>query len=268
MATVNDGRVLILGAGGPVGAAAISALKDHYQLLITDSRPMHEAAQGPRQSARAPLPELLDKPHENRVVDVSDYNDVLDAVKGVDAVINLTVLRPHPVLAFHVNMIGAYNVAKACCVCSTKRLIHTGPFHSNLGYDSDWWNDFRVSDDIPIHPADDLYAMTKYLSNDITRIFAEAHELEVLTFLYCAFRPREILPEEYGKGVHTHSISWEDTGEGLLYGLRARSMPSFYETFFMCTRLPHGKYLPEKTKRLLDWEPSDSFDDLIKRVDS
>ena len=33
MATVNNGRVLILGAGGPVGAAAIASLKDHYELL-------------------------------------------------------------------------------------------------------------------------------------------------------------------------------------------------------------------------------------------
>ena len=30
MATVNEGNVVLFGAGGPVGAAAISALKDHY----------------------------------------------------------------------------------------------------------------------------------------------------------------------------------------------------------------------------------------------
>jgi len=265
MATVMDGKVLILGAGGPVGAAAIDALKDHYQLRVTDARPMAEAAEGPRQSPRAPLPELLGVPHENRVVDVSQYDQVLAAVEGMDAVINLTVLRPHPVLAFHVNEIGAYNVAKACVACGTKRLIHTGPFHSGLGYDSDWWNDFRVVDDIPIHPADDLYALTKYLGNDITRIFAEEHSLEVLTFLYCHFRPREILPEERGKGIHPYASSWEDTGEGFLYGLRAGAMPSPYETFFMCSRLPHDKYRPDKAKRLLGWEAKDTFEVLFSR---
>ena len=265
MATVMNGKVLILGAGGPVGAAAIDALKDHYQLRVTDARPMAEAAQGPRQSPRAPLPELLGAPHEDRVVDVSQYDQVLAAVEGMDAVVNLTVLRPHPVLAFHVNEIGAYNVAKACVACGTKRLIHTGPFHSGLGYDSDWWNDFRVGDDIPIHPADDLYALTKYLSNDITRIFAEEHNLEVLTFLYCHFRTREILPEERGKGIHPYVSSWEDTGEGFLYGLRAGEMPSPYETFFMCSRLPHDKYRPDKAKRLLGWEAKDTFEELFSR---
>ena len=44
MATVNDGKVLILGAGGPVGAATIEALKNHYQLRVTDARPLAEAA--------------------------------------------------------------------------------------------------------------------------------------------------------------------------------------------------------------------------------
>lgn len=267
MATVNEGKVLILGAGGPVGAAAIEALKGNYTLRVTDARPMAAAAAGPRQDPRAPLPEVLGKPHESRVVDVTDSEQVLAAVQGVDAVINLTVLRMHPVMAFQVNMIGAYNVAKACAECSCKRLIHTGPFHSGLGYDCDWWNDFRVGDDVALHPVDDLYALTKYLGNDITRVFAEEHGLEVLTFLYCGFRPREILPEEHGRGIGPFSTSWEDTGEGLLYGLRAGEMPSPYEVFFMCSRLPHGKYLPDKAKRLLGWEARDTFEKLYNRAE-
>ena len=111
---------------------------------------------------------------------------------------------------------------------------------------------------------DDLYAMTKYLSNDITRIFAETHELEVLTFLYCSFRPREVLPEEFGKGIHTHSISWEDTGEGFFMDY-ASPMPSVYETFFMCTRLPHEKYIPEKVKRLLDGNHKIDFNNCLRK---
>ena len=107
--------------------------------------------------------------------------------------------------------------------------------------------------------------MTKYLGNDITRIFAEEHSLEVLTFLYCHFRPREILPEERGKGIHPYASSWEDTGEGFLYGLRAGAMPSPYETFFMCSRLPHDKYRPDKAKRLLGWEAKDTFEVLFSR---
>ena len=42
MATVNEGKVVLFGAGGPVGASAIAALKDHYTLRVTDLRPMTE----------------------------------------------------------------------------------------------------------------------------------------------------------------------------------------------------------------------------------
>ena len=42
MAAVMEGRVAIVGAGGPVGAAAARALRDHYTLRLTDLRPLAE----------------------------------------------------------------------------------------------------------------------------------------------------------------------------------------------------------------------------------
>jgi len=82
------------------------------------------------------------------VVDITDYDQVLAACQGMDAAIDLSVLRPHPVLAFHVNMVGAYNVAKACAACGVKRLIHTGPFHTALNFNADYWHDFQLYDGI------------------------------------------------------------------------------------------------------------------------
>ena len=135
-----------------------AALKGHYALRVTDLRPMTEVAAAPPQSPRAPIPEVLGPPHENRVVDITDYAQVLAACEGMDAAINVSVVRPHPVLAFQVNMVGAYNVAKACVACGIKRLIHTGPFHTSLNHNADYWHDFQVEADIPLHPGDDLYA--------------------------------------------------------------------------------------------------------------
>ena len=108
MATVNEGKVVLFGTGGPVGASAITSLKEHYTLRVTDLRPMTEVAAAPPQGPRAPIPEVLGPPHENRVVDITDYAQVLAACEGMDAAINVSVVRPHPVLAFQVNMVGAY----------------------------------------------------------------------------------------------------------------------------------------------------------------
>src|SRR6476619_7535873 len=113
MPPVTEGKVAIYGAGGPVGAAAARALRDHYTLRLTDIRPIGEiAAEGKPQSRGAPLPELLPAPHECRVVDVADYAQVLDAARGMDALVNVTVLRHQLALAFPVNLVGAFNVAR------------------------------------------------------------------------------------------------------------------------------------------------------------
>src|ERR1700694_2414418 len=94
MAEVMEGKVAIFGAGGPVGAAAARALKEQYTLRLTDVQPIAEiAAEGKPQSPGAPLPEVLPAPHECRVVDVTDYQQVLEAARGMDALINTTVLR-------------------------------------------------------------------------------------------------------------------------------------------------------------------------------
>src|SRR4051812_12099890 len=101
MPPVNEGKVAIFGAGGPVGAAAARSLRDHYRLRLSDVRPIAEiAAEGKPQSPGAPLPEGLPAPHETRVVDVSDYSQVLDAARGMDALVNVSVLRHVLVPAF------------------------------------------------------------------------------------------------------------------------------------------------------------------------
>lgn len=266
MATVDAGRVVIFGAGGPLGAMAIQALKGEYQLRVTDVRPMEEISRSPSpQGPRAPVPELLGEPHENRVVDITRYDQVLEACRGMDAVINVSVLRHELNRAFSVNYVGAYNVAKGAVECGVKRLIHTGPFHTWMGHNADYWNDFQVGDDIPLHPGEDLYAVTKYLGGHVTRVFAEGCGLEVLTFLYCGFRPRKIEEEERGKGMNPFLISWEDAGESLLYGLRAPEMPGPYEVFFICTSSPQDKYRVDKARKLLGWEAKDRFEELYRR---
>ena len=263
MATVKSGKVVIFGAGGPVGAATTTALKGHYTLRCTDAMSLDRiVAEQRRQSASAPLPELLEAPHERAVVDVTDYQQVRDACEGMDAAINLTVLRAGLDKAFAVNTVGAYNVARAAADAGLKRLIHTGPFHTSMSHSADYWQDHQVPDDVPLHPGDDLYALSKYLGGHITRVFAEERGLEVLTFLFCGLRPRQIQPGERGRGAGPFIVSWEDSGESFLYGLRAGDMPTPYEVFFIAAGTPERKFRVDKARRLLGWEAEDTFEEL------
>lgn len=266
MASIESGKVCIYGAGGPVASAATQSLKEHYELRLTDLGDVHEIRKGEPQSKGAPMPVLPELPHEWRCVDVTDYEQVREAAEGMDALINATVIRPDPVLAFHVNMTGAYNVMKAAVACGIKRIIHTGPLHIHLNHEGDYWYDFDIHDETPLHPGSDLYALTKYLGGNIVRLFAEANDLEVVTFLYCNFMPADAGENADGSGTGPFATSWEDTGEAFRYGLRATKLTQPYEVFFICADLPQGKYGSSKAKRLLGWKPKDNFERLYNRA--
>jgi nucleoside-diphosphate-sugar epimerase len=162
-------------------------------------------------------------------------------------------------------MIGAYNVMKAAVACGIKRIIHTAPRHTILNFEGDYYPDFDIPDEAPLHPGADLYALTKHLGGQIVRIFAEQHDLEVVTFLYTHFRPGDGGDSPDGSGVHPLSVAWEDTGTPFWHGLRVESLPHAYEVFDICTDLPHGKYGTGKAQRMLGWQPQYKFERLYQR---
>jgi nucleoside-diphosphate-sugar epimerase len=263
MPPVNEGKVAVFGAGGPVGASAARALRTHYTLRLTDVRPLAEIQEP--QSPDSPLPVPLPPPHENRVVDVTDYEQVLEAARGMDALINVTVVRPHLQAAFAVNLIGAYNVARAAVELGIKRIVHTGPYHIYLFHNAEYWWDHDVPPDAPLRPGGDLYAASKFLGGEVTRVFAERHGLEVVTFLYCNFMPADGGNRPDGSGSGPFVTSWEDAGDAFIYGLRAPTLPRPYEPFFICADVPYGKYRTDKTRRLLGWQSRHNFDRLWTR---
>jgi nucleoside-diphosphate-sugar epimerase len=266
MGAITGGKVAIFGAGGPVGAMAARALKDHYTLRLTDARAIPEiVAKQERQSPQAPLPEVLPPPHECRVVDITDYDQVREAARGMDALVNVAVVRSVLEPAFAVSTIGAYHVAKAAVEMGIRRIIHTGPYHASPDINGSSWWDFDIPAEVPLRPGGDLYAVSKYLGGEITRVFAEQHDLEVITFLYCIFLPGDGGSAEDGSGLYPFTVSWEDCGEAFLYGLRAPSLPRPYEPFFICADLPAGKYRPAKAKDLLGWAPKHRFERLWTR---
>lgn len=253
-------NVVIFGAGGPVSAALAEDLADSYTLRLTDLHPIDELADAKPQSAGAPLPGRLPEPHEWRVVDVRDPRQVMDACEGMDAIVNLTVLRHQLVEAFQVNTLGAYNIFRAAVAHGIRRVVNTGP-GQNLSHSpgGEWW-DYDVSPESTPRPGGELYFHTKYLGQEIARTFAEYHGLEAPVLLYCQFTNPEVTAS-----AHPFSISWQDSARALRRALEVRELPTPYEVFNINADLPHGKYPNDKAKRLLDWEPRDNLESLWHR---
>lgn len=252
-------NVVIYGAGGPLAAITAEALARDHVLRLTDVQPIAEiAARNQPQSEGAPMPRPLGPPHESRVVDVTNPEQVLDAAAGMDAIINCTVVRPHPVDAFRVNVLGAYNVMRAAVARGIRRVVHTGPQQVTLRAPAGYWGNRDLSPDVPSRPGDNLYILTKYLGQEICRIFAEEHDLEVPALLFSSFvNPATPAPQPLG--AFPFSVSWEDSAEAMRGALRAPSFPRPFEAFFILGDLPHGRYSNEKARRLLNWQPRDTL---------
>ncbi|MGH2603253.1 MAG: NAD-dependent epimerase/dehydratase family protein [Dehalococcoidia bacterium] len=253
-------RVLILGAGGPLGAAAATALAPDHQLRLTDVRPLAEiVAQGTPQSPGAPLPKLWPPPHEHLTVDVTDAGQTAAAMDGIDIVVNCTVVRPDPIAAFLVNTIGAYNVARAAVDRGLRRIVHTGPEQALLAHPAGYAADVDLSEDIPPRPGDNLYFVSKFLGQEICRIFAAEHALEIPALFYSTLVEPDVSPRA-PFGIHPLAISWRDAGEAIRAAVTVGSLPRPYEPFHIGVDLPHGQYRVAKASALLHWQPRDRLE--------
>ncbi|MBI3971324.1 MAG: NAD(P)-dependent oxidoreductase [Chloroflexi bacterium] len=254
-------RVVVFGAGGPIGAVfAASAAADHV-LRLADIRPLAEiVAENRPQNPGAPVPRLFDPPHEARVVDITDPDQVLAAAEGMDAIVNVTAMRNHPIEAFRVNMLGSYNVMRAAVAHGIRRVVQTGPSQISLAGPAGYtYDDDVVSSDLPARPGTELYFVSKLLGQQICCAFAYEHHIEVPCLLIGPLLNPAGTPSR-PHGAYPFSVSWADAGEAVHWALHAPPLPRPFEPLFVVADLPHGRFSNEKTKRLLGWVPRDRLD--------
>jgi nucleoside-diphosphate-sugar epimerase len=237
-------KVLILGGAGMLGPHVIPILQDRYDLRVTDINPMPIPFRG-----------------EFRQVDVASLDQVMDAAAGMDAIINLSVLRQDRQLAFDVSTLGCYNMMRAAVAHGIRRVINTGPHFTIAGPTYEQF-DFDLNPDMPPQPGTNIYALTKSLGHEICRVFAEEHDIYVQMYLFYIFRdptnPEEL--QERGN-AWPWLISWQNAAQVFPLGLEIpfERLPSRCETFNILTDMPHGKFSNEKAKRILGFEPWDDI---------
>jgi len=245
-------NVLLIGANGYLGPHVVKALAPHHHLRITDIKP-------------AP-PEIKREfaGHEFMDVDVTSLDRVTEAAEGMDAVINLSVVRRDPVLAFQVNMLGCWNVMQAAATHGIRRIINTGPHFTvaGPGYER---LDHAISPDVPPHPGTGLYPLTKSLGQEICRAFALSHDVYVQEYLFYSFRDASQLKP--GAGGVPFVVTWTDAAQVFRLGLEIElaRLPSRCEVFFILADVPQGKFLNEKAKRILGFAPKEDVSVLWRR---
>jgi hypothetical protein len=245
-------KVLLIGAGGYLGPHVARALAPAHRLRITDVRPL----------PRAMKQEFAG--HELGQLDVAQAERVLDAARGMDAIVNLSVVRNHPRLSFAVNTLGCCHMMQAAVRWNIRRVINTGP-HFVVAGPSYERLDMAIGPDVPPHPGLNMYALSKSLGQEICRAYAERHEIYVQEYLFYSFEEAaELKP---GRGGVPFVVSWADAAEVFRLGLALdlARLPSRCETFFILGDCPQGKFSNEKAKRILGFAPKDRVDVLWQR---
>ncbi|MEZ4727556.1 MAG: NAD(P)-dependent oxidoreductase [Caldilineaceae bacterium] len=230
-------KVLILGGAGMLGPYVVPALHEKYDLLVTDIKPLDIPFRG-----------------EFRQVDVANPEQVMDAAAGMDAIINLSVLRQDRQLAFDVSTQGCYNMMTAAVAHGIRRIINTGPHFTIAGPSYELF-DFDLHADIPPQPGTNLYALTKSLGQEICRVFTEAHDIYVQTYLFYNFRDPADLQRQHE--VRPFAVSWQNAAQVFPLGLEIpfEKLPSRCEIFNVFTDMPHSQFRNDKAKQILGFEP-------------
>ena len=232
-------RILFLGASGKIGPHLTPGLAPHYDLRLADVQPH---------------PDGLDIAH----VDVTDYEQVVAAAAGVDAIMNFTVVRGDPEQSFRVNVQGAWNVMRAAAKLGIGRVIHSGPEAVMGTYDGEF-----DLEDAPPAPGTGYYGLTKHLSRSLCREWARAHQIPTICLLFCFLGPR---PERtIGRDFHRFAVVYDDLWDACRRALELDPVPDWYQEVNLLSFGEHGKYSAAQARRLLHWEPAEHWEKYYRR---
>ena len=232
-------KVLFLGASGLVGPFVTPGLEDDYDLHLADVQPHPDGT---------PI----------ETVDISSYEAVHKAARGMDAIANFTVVRGDPVLSFHVNTRGAWHVMKAAAAHGIRKVIQTGP----QGVVTAYGPEFDVVDPPPV-PDSGYYGCTKFLGAQICRIFARTHGIHTAYFVFAGLgpKPTEPVPGDFAP----MRIYWEDLQHACRLALEIDAIPDYFQEFNMHSCDGHQKYRLEKARRMLGFEPTQQWATYFRR---
>lgn len=253
-------RITVYGAGGPMGVATTDSLMDRAFVRATDKFGLDVLEARPPQSAGAPVPHALPEPHEFVEVDVTDGAQVRAAAVGSDCLVNVSVLRQDVVLAFRVNMLGAWHVMQAAIAEGIRKVVHTGPALSIAPFPAAQWD--RALDGTQfLRGGDWVYLLSKLLGQEVVRLLAEEHGIAAPVLLWVGFTSPERLAES-GPAPHPNDfcVTWADTGVAMRAAVDVASLPEPSPVINILAPSPTDRWTTDRARDLLGWEASDSLE--------
>ncbi|MDP9353527.1 MAG: hypothetical protein M3P51_18560, partial [Chloroflexota bacterium] len=116
--------------------------------------------------------------------------------------------------------------------------------------------DYDIPADAPPRPGRHLYGHSKYLGQEICKVFADYYRLEIPALLFAEF----IAPETgQPRPLYPFAVSWRDAARAIRSALQVPTVPEPFEILHINADLPHGRYTNRKAKEVLGWRPVDDL---------
>lgn len=176
-------KILMTGSAGKVGSTLVRGLRDRHDIRGYDLKP---------------TPELDD----SIVGDVSDFDAISDATKGVDAVIHLGGIPGGAGLWKDIlpsNFVGTYNVFEAARLHGVRRVA----FASRAGLLGSYPRDVQRTVEMLPRPTS-YYSVSKAYGESLAYMYVAQHDLEIVCVRIGNFSADRDQPE------HPHHLSHGD----------------------------------------------------------
>ncbi|MDP6508880.1 MAG: NAD-dependent epimerase/dehydratase family protein [Chloroflexota bacterium] len=167
-------KVLVTGGAGDIGGSVVAALLPKHEVSILDRVP----------SERHPELQFLD-------VDLQDPKRTASLIRGFDIVVHLAALpdarsgTQDEIL--RVNNACTFNVLEAVRGNGIPRVVY-GSSESASGYGTQTVSlrpDYFPIDSNHSSWPHEAYSLSKYFGEEMTRFYAEAHRIDVVSLRYC-----------------------------------------------------------------------------------
>jgi len=195
-------RIAVTGGTGRVGRAVIAAALAAGDQVVSLDR-------------AEPEPAALPAGVEYRRVDTTDYTDLVDGIRGADALIHLAAFPSPRGHADHVvhnnNVVSSYNALSAAVALGIRRICQASSINATGAAYSRWPRyDYLPLDERHPTYAEDPYSLSKWICEEQGDCFARLHsDLSIASMRFHAVVPsREVALERLSGGPALAKHLW------------------------------------------------------------
>ena len=235
-------RVLITGAAGTIGRTLRQGFQGRFGALrLLDLTPLGPANPG----------------EELVTADVRDLAAVSAAAAEVDAIVHLAGIPQEGTFdrILRTNVVGTFNVLEAAHHEGCARVVLASSLHVTGFYDAGE----RISPEAPVRP-DSFYGVGKACGENLGRLYADKHDLEVVCLRIGTFAERPTTPR--------HLSTWLSPQDAVELFYRSLVAPDVgFTVVYGASANQRGWWDPGPIDRL-GYQPADDAEEWAAKLDA